>query len=81
MNPAVTAERSPSAIDSSSSSLGTSWSCPSVLVGRSCGVCFSWWDAPYTNPAAAEATDITAVRVSVAQIYDTGIGEERGMGY
>jgi hypothetical protein len=56
--PAVTAERSPSA-EESSSLLGLSSS-------SSWGFCLSLRDAPYTKPAAAEATDITAVRTSVS---------------
>jgi hypothetical protein len=79
MYPAVTAERSPSAKDSSSSSLGMLLSCPFVLVGCSCGVCFPRWDAPYTNPAAAEAMDITNARIPVSDIYDAGAGEKSRM--
>ena len=78
-NPAVTAERSPSAADSSSLLGMSSSSSSSVLVGGS-------WDllsesesryAPYANPTLAEIT-ATIARISVSQINGVAFARDVG---
>ena len=78
-NPAVTAERSPSAADSSSLLGMSSSSSSSVWVGGSWGLESESESryAPYANPTLAEIT-ATIARISVSQINGVAFARDVG---